>query len=155
VALRFAAKRRDGSANEPVKLVTITGAFEPAARLQNAYNSYANFHIKRIAGQDAIAIGRNNRRPEAPAQMRSTGLGAADWAVITEYIDLLRPPKEATKHFEGRGKSGKYGAIFEGIPVFEYLFSELESRFNPYEHIDFNAHREAPEDHVAINVRAA
>jgi hypothetical protein len=75
--------------------------------------------------------------------------------VITKYIDLLRPLKEATKRLEGRGKSGKYGAIFEVIPVFEYLLGELKSRFNLYKHVDFNAHAEAPEDHVAINVRAA
>ena len=53
--------------------------------------------------------------------MRSTGLTATDWAVITEYIDLLRPLKAATERLEGRGESGKYGAIFEFIPVFEYL----------------------------------
>jgi hypothetical protein len=87
--------------------------------------------------------------------MRTTGLSAADWVEITEYIDLLRPLKAATERLEGRGKSGKYGAIFKVIPVFEYLLGELESRFSLYEHVDFNAHAEAPEDHIAINVRAA
>jgi hypothetical protein len=75
--------------------------------------------------------------------------------VITEYIDLLRPLKEATERLKGCSKPGKYGAIFEVIPVFEYLLSELESRFNLYEHVNFNAYRKAPEDHIAINVRAA
>jgi len=145
---------------EPVKLVVTRWnsfycAFERAARLQNAYNSYANFHMQRLARQDAIAIGRNNKPPEAPTWMRTTGLTAADWTVITEYIDLLRPLKAATKRLEGRGKSGKYGAIVEVIPVFEYLLGELESRFILYEHVDFNAHAEAPEDHIAINVSAA
>jgi hypothetical protein len=38
--------------------------------------------------------------------MRSTRLSAADWAVITEYIDVLKPLKLATKRLKGRGKGG-------------------------------------------------
>jgi hypothetical protein len=86
---------------------------------------------------------------------RSDGLSAVDWAVITEYIDLLRPLKEATERLEGRGKSGKCGVIFEVIPVLVYLLNELEARSSQYEHVDFNAHLEAPEDHLKINLNAA
>jgi hypothetical protein len=50
--------------------------------------------------------------------------------VITEYIDVLRPLKEATKRLEGRGKIGKFGAIYDIIPVFEYLMGEYEGRVN-------------------------
>jgi hypothetical protein len=75
--------------------------------------------------------------------------------VITKYIDLLRPLQHATKRLEGRGKSGKFGAIYEVIPVFEYLLAELETRCNQYEDVDFNAHTEAPEDHLHINLKAA
>jgi hypothetical protein len=87
--------------------------------------------------------------------MRSSGLNTADWAVITEYIDALEPLKKATERLEGRGKSGRFGAIYEVIPVFEHLLSELEIRCTQYEHVDFNAHDEAPEDHLSINLRAA
>ncbi|KAI1664628.1 hypothetical protein L13192_10747 [Pyrenophora tritici-repentis] len=104
---------------------------------------------------DGLTLGRNNNRPHAPAWMRSTGLSAADWAVITEYIDLLKPLKVSTERLEGRGKSGKYGAIYEIIPVFEYLLGALESRYRQYEHVNFDAHHEAPEDHLAINLKAA
>ena len=105
---------------EPVKPVVTRWnsfycAFERAAHLQAAYNSYANFHIKLISQADAIALGRNNKLPDAPAWMRSTGLTTADWAVITEYIDLLRPLKYASERLKGRGKSGKFGAIYEVI----------------------------------------
>lgn len=145
---------------EPVKPVvtrwnSFYGAFERAAHLHVAYDSYASYHIKSIAQADAMALGRGNKLPDAPAWMRSSGLGAADWAVITEYIDLLRPLKYATERLEGRGKSGRFGAIYEIIPVFEYLLIELETRCTQYEHVDFNAHAEAPEDHLAINLKAA
>jgi hypothetical protein len=86
--------------------------------------------------------------------MRSGGLTAADWATITQYIDALKPLKHATERLEGRGKRGKYGAIYEVILVMEYLLSSLEAIAAPYEHVDFEAN-EAPEDHLPINIRAA
>jgi hypothetical protein len=86
--------------------------------------------------------------------MRSTGLTAADWAVITEYQDCLEPLKLATERLEGRGKAGKFGAIYEIIPVFEYILGALEARTRPFERVDFNP-TDAPEDHLIINLRAA
>ena len=41
------------------------------------------------------------------------------------------------------------------IPVMEYVLSSLETRTRPYSFVDFNVHAEAPEDHLAINLRAA
>jgi hypothetical protein len=145
---------------EPVKPVVTRWnsfycAFERAALLQGAFNAYANYHIKTTTSADALALGRNNNRPYSPAWMRSTGLSAADWAVVTKYIDLLKPLKVSTERLEGRGKSGKYGAIYEIIPVFEYLLGALESRYRQYKHVNFDAHYEAPEDHLAINLKAA
>jgi hypothetical protein len=94
--------------------------------------------------------------------MRSDGLTATDWAVVTEYIDVLKPLKSATKRLEGRGRDadgrvggGRYGAIAEVIPVFEYILTYYEQRVKAYESVDYNAHNEAPEDHLLINLRAA
>ncbi|KAI1685630.1 Dimer-Tnp-hAT dimerization containing protein [Pyrenophora tritici-repentis] len=145
---------------EPVKPVVTRwnsyyAAFERATKLQAAYNLYAEHHINRVILEDAHAAQRNNKRPDAPNWMRSTGLRAADWAVIAEYQDCLEPLKYATKRLEGRSKDGKYGAIYEVIPVFEYVLSKLEARARPFEHVDFNAHAEAPEDHLNVNLRAA
>lgn len=58
--------------------------------------------------------------------MRGDRLAAADWAVMNEYIQVLQPLKEATKRLEGRGKSGRFGAIYEAIPVFEAVLSVYE-----------------------------
>ena len=94
--------------------------------------------------------------------MRSDGLTAADWAVITKYIDVLKPLKSATKRLEGRGKDadgrvggGRYGAIAEVILVFKYILTYYEQRIEAYESVDYNAHNEAPKDYLSINLRAA
>ena len=87
--------------------------------------------------------------------MRLDGLTTHDWAVVTEYMDALKPLKAATKRLEGRGNSGRFGCIAEVILVFEYILNYYESRVLAYEAVEYNAHDEAPEDHLAINMRAA
>jgi hypothetical protein len=145
---------------EPVKPVVTRwnsyySCFERAVKLQAAVTAYANFHIERVKNEDAFAWSRNNQLPDAQPWMRSDGLSAADWQVVTEYMDVLRPLKECTKRLEGRGKQGNFGAISEVIPVFDHLLSVLESRLQTYEDVAHDAHPEAPEDHLAINLRAA
>jgi hypothetical protein len=51
---------------------------------------------------------------------------AADWQVVSEYIDVLGPLEECTKRREGRGHGdgkvmGRFGSIAKIIPVFEHL----------------------------------
>jgi hypothetical protein len=129
--------------------------FERAAKLQYAVNAYANYHILDIKQKDERALRLNNKPPSAPPWMRSNGLTAADWAVITEYINVLAPLKTATKRLEGHGKSGGFGAIAEIIPVFEVLLSKFEDQLQNYESVDHDQHDETPEDHLAIKLRAA
>jgi hypothetical protein len=129
-------------------------SFKRATRLHSAYDAYINHHVRAVAAADATAILKGNNKPKVAAWMRSGGLTAADWGVITQYMDALKPLKSAAERLEGRG-SGKYGAIYEVIPVFEYLLSSLEAIAALYEHVNFNAYSEAPEDHLLINVKAA
>ncbi|KAG9375578.1 hypothetical protein A1F94_013867 [Pyrenophora tritici-repentis] len=117
---------------EPVKPVVTRwnsyyAAFKRATQLQAAYNSYAEHYINALL-EDRRACQRGNKLPEAPSWMRSTGLTAADWAVITEYQDCLEPLKLATE--------------------------KLEARTRSYEQVDFNP-PDAPEDHLFVNLRAA
>jgi hypothetical protein len=154
------APEEDRKVLEPVKPVATRwnsyySCFERAVKLQSAVNAYANYYIRRVRDEDTYAESRGNKLPEAPRWMRSDGLTAADWAVVTEYLDVLKPLKSATKRLEGRGKSGRFGAIAEIIPVFEYILSYYEQRVKAYEAVDYNAHDEAPKDHLAINFRAA
>ena len=154
------APEEDRKVLEPVKPVVTRwnsyySCFERAVKLQSALNAYANHHIRRVRDEDTYAESRGNKLPEAPRWMRSDGLTAADWAVVTEYLDVLKPLKSATKRLEGRGESRRFGAIAEIIPIFEYILSYYEQRVKAYEAVDYNAHDEAPEDHLAINLRAA
>ncbi|KAG9376615.1 Pyruvate dehydrogenase E1 component protein [Pyrenophora tritici-repentis] len=116
--------------------------FERAIKLAPAINAG---YLRRLTGQN---------RPAAPQWMRSDGLTAADWAVVTDYIEVLRPLKECTKRFEGRGEYS-FGAIAEVIPTFEFLLTQLEARLLYYDCVVHDAHDEAPEDHLPINLRAA
>jgi hypothetical protein len=75
--------------------------------------------------------------------------------VLIEYINCLRPLKNATERLEGRGETGKFGALYEIILVFKYLLRSLENSAKPFEHVNFNAHVKAPKDYLIINLRAA
>ncbi|KAG9385224.1 Dimer-Tnp-hAT domain containing protein [Pyrenophora tritici-repentis] len=137
---------------EPVKPVVTRwnsyyAAFERATKLQAAYNLYAEHHINRVILEDAHAAQRNNKRPDAPNWMRSTGLRAADWAVIAEYQDCLEPLKYATKRLEDALRMANTA---QSMRLYPFL-----SPARPFEHVDFNAHAEAPEDHLNVNLRAA
>jgi hypothetical protein len=144
---------------EPVKPVVTRwnsyhDTFERAILLKDAVDKYANDHIERQDHEDVYARSKGNRLADAPSWMRTNGLTAADWAVITEYVEVLQPLKEACQSLEARGRSGKFGAIYEVIPQFEAILKAYESILEPYEDVDFNAFG-APEDHIAINLRAA
>ncbi|KAF7572915.1 hypothetical protein PtrM4_078200 [Pyrenophora tritici-repentis] len=122
---------------EPIKPVVTRwnsyyDAFVRAVQLSDAINLYAAHHIERTARDDAYATIHNKKKPVVPLWMRSTGLNAADWAVVTEYIKVLKPLKEATKRLEARGKQGKHGAIYEVIPIFEYVLGAYEAIVESY-----------------------
>jgi len=53
------------------------------------------------------------------------------------------------------GKSGSFRAITKIILIFEYLLTYYEQHVNAYEAVNYNEHNESPEDHIAINLRAA
>jgi hypothetical protein len=115
---------------EPVKpCVTrwnsFCSAFERAVLLKPAFNSYISFYIKQRCVANSHAQTKNNKTPQAPAWMRSEGLTTSDWAVTTEYIEVLKPLEDATKRFESRGKCGRFGAIYEIIPVLSSSWSAL------------------------------
>jgi hypothetical protein len=86
--------------------------------------------------------------------MRSDGLTAEDWAVTTQYISVLEPLKEATKRFEARGKAGRFGAIYEVIPVSKSVLAVYKRLLKNYDSVNYNSNS-APEDHLPINLRAA
>jgi hypothetical protein len=86
--------------------------------------------------------------------MRSDGLTAADWQVLLNYLQVLKPLKLACARLKGRGKSGRFGAIYEIIPVFKYLLNTYENLATTFEAINYESFN-ALEDHLAINVQAS
>jgi hypothetical protein len=145
---------------QPVKPVitrwnSFYSCFERAAQLQSAVNAYANYHILDTKQRINRATRQNLKQPKVPEWMKSDGLTAADWQVINEYIEVLAPLKTATKRLEGHGKSGGFGSVAEIIPVFEVLLHKLEQQLQNYDSVNHEEHAEAPEDHIAINLRAA
>ena len=74
----------------------------------------------------------------------------------------MKPLKSVTKRLEGRSKDAKgrvggghYGAIAKVILVFKYILTYYKQRVEAYKAVNYNAHNEAPKDHLAINLRAA
>ena len=70
--------------------------FKRGVELQQAINAYAAYHIRETEQADEQATLRGNKLPNVPRWIRSDGLTAADWAVITEYMAVLQPLKFAT-----------------------------------------------------------
>jgi hypothetical protein len=117
-------------------------AIERATKLHGAFDRYMEHHIKSVAFNEKRS---GSACKDVPAWMRQGGLAANDWATITEYQNCLKPLEIATKRLEGRGKVGGFGAIYEVLPVFEYILRNLEELAQPWIDVDFNAHNEAPE----------
>jgi len=128
--------------------------FERAVTLQSAVNAYCQLHVTNTANADAYAAASGNKEPDAQRWMRSGGLTAADWQTVNEYLAMLRPLKLATKRLEGRGTYKRFGSLAEVIPVFETILSSYEERVESYSSVNYNE-PSAPEDHIAINLRAA
>jgi hypothetical protein len=66
--------------------------------------SYASFHIQETEYAAEVAAENNNKPPTVPSWVLSGGLTAADWAVITEYIEVLKPLKSATDRLKVAAK---------------------------------------------------
>jgi len=67
---------------------------------------------------------------------------------------MLRPPKLATKCLEGRGTYKRFSSLAEVISVFETILSCYEERVESYSGFNYDEPG-VPEDHIAINIRAA
>ncbi|CAO2655095.1 Nn.00g101590.m01.CDS01 [Neocucurbitaria sp. VM-36] len=113
----------------------ILESVKPVVTRWNSY--YLCFERARVQREDTFAQSRGNKLPVAQPWMRSDGL-----------TDCYKAPRRARQ-------SGSFGAIADIIPIFEYLLTYYEHRVNAYEAVNYNEHDESPEDHIAINLRAA
>jgi hypothetical protein len=85
------------------------------------------------------------RRPQP--KITEMMLSDDDWVVISQYTELLKPFKIATKRLEGRMSNGGHGSIWEVLPTFELLLAHLEAAKVQYAH--------HPEQHFKENINLA
>ena len=55
-------------------------------------------------------------------------LTSNDWDVIINYINILLLIREATKILEARGKLGLHSAIWEVIPILNWLLNLFKEK---------------------------
>jgi len=53
-------------------------------------------------------------------------LDVQDWEELRHFKQLLKPFFKATKRVEGFARQGSYGALWEVLPGFDYLFNALQ-----------------------------
>lgn len=86
-----------------------------AAELHSPIDSYIEIKIKEYSAATAPSRHLKNREQLPAAQprlyIREGGLSGQDWAMITEYIQLLELFAKATRLLKGRGRHGRHGAI--------------------------------------------
>jgi hypothetical protein len=139
--------------------------FVRAVRLHGPIDSYVELKLEEHCRANALTKRKRSRNSANDQQSKSMsqqqrlyiregGLSSKDWAMISEYINLLEPFYEATKLIEGRGKHGSHGAIWEVLITFEWLLDQLEQLKDRLRDVDFD-NADAPEDHLMMNVNAA
>ncbi|THX67806.1 hypothetical protein D6D08_06550 [Aureobasidium pullulans] len=55
-----------------------------------------------------------------------------DWALLTQYYEILEPVWQFTQRLEGRGTGASHGVVWQVIPAMERLFSHFEKLKNQY-----------------------
>jgi hypothetical protein len=53
-------------------------------------------------------------------------LDAKDWEELEHFKELLKPFERVTKRTEGNAITGSNGALWEVIPIIDYLFTILQ-----------------------------
>ncbi len=72
--------------------------------------------------------GLNPRKPQPKRpSILDDVLSAVDWSVISQYLSVLKPLKDATMRLQGHA-GGKSGSIWRVIPVFEELMRHFEEQ---------------------------
>ena len=67
---------------------------------------------------------------QPPPILKDT-LSTDDWAVITRYVEILKPLKDATMALEGH-IGGRFGAIWRVLPQYEKILLHFEGLVNQY-----------------------
>ncbi len=128
-------------------------AFVRATEIQEAIDSYIEYYIEQYQTEVASkrARRRNAKEPDAPHWMKGDGLTGNDWQTINKYVEFLKPLEEATHRLEGKGKSGRFGALYEVIPTFDCILAFYEAEKDRLSEVDYET-EDAPEDHYKTSI---
>ncbi|KAJ3453198.1 hypothetical protein MRS44_018853 [Fusarium solani] len=98
--------------------------------VQAEVTEWDQYVATRTGGGTRLMPKRSRKKPAIVDDKMSS----EDWAVIAEYLAILKPLKIATKRLEGRPEDGKYGAIWEVLLTMEWLLQHLEDSKLQHEH---------------------
>jgi len=76
----------------------------------------------------APLIAKGKKVPLPPLLIIGGALTSDNWDVIINYINILLLIREATKMLKARGKSGLHGAIWEVIPILNWLLNLFKEK---------------------------
>ena len=76
----------------------------------------------------APLIAKGKKGPLPPLVIAGGALDSYNWDVIINYINILLPICEATKLLKARGKLGLHRAIWEVIPIFNWLLKLFKEK---------------------------
>ncbi|XWX00783.1 hypothetical protein V2A60_008804 [Cordyceps javanica] len=111
---------------------------ERGYQLRNPLDSLVQAEVTEW-GQYVAARTANGTRPMPKRSRKKPAIvddkmTSEDWAVIAEYLTILKPLKIATKRLEGRPTEGKHGAVWEVLLTMEWLLRHLEESKMQHEH---------------------
>ncbi|EJP61246.1 transposase-like protein [Beauveria bassiana ARSEF 2860] len=104
---------------------------ERGYQLRNPLDSLVQAEVTEW-GQYVAARTANGTRPMPKRSRKKPAIvddkmTSEDWAVIAEYLAILKPLKIAMKRLEGRPEEGKHGAVWEVLLTMEWLLRHWKS----------------------------
>ena len=98
---------------------------------------------------------QTNNRPikKTPPSILKDILSNDDWLVITRYIDILKPLKDATMQLQGHA-NGRFGAIWQVLPIYERILSHFERQVYQYPIAQELTHKDQLDDNNHLTAEA-
>ncbi len=82
--------------------------------------------LQQVREKNARVPNKKQQKEPAESVIVRDALTEEDWVMIKHYMEILKPLMLATKRLEGHPKSGRNGAMWEVLPIYESLLSKLE-----------------------------
>lgn len=80
----------------------------------------------KLQGAIDLYCAKWKKEPDSKYDLTADFLDEIDWEELRDFRDLLKPFYIVTKRVEGHPTNGAYGAIWEVLPAFNYLFNKVQ-----------------------------